>query len=92
MKKVFWPAFLALSTAFGYWAVFNPWFHQGIGAQLLIAYCGIQPLGGFWMIYMSIRLEKRPVPYIMLAFVPYSFLWYYMERVRLAAPHSNTPS
>lgn len=89
MKKVFWLLFFALTTAFGYWAILNSWFHEGVGAKLLIAYCAIQPLGGFWMIYRCIRLEKRPVPYILLAFVPYSFIWYYPERVRLAAPDSK---
>jgi hypothetical protein len=40
------------------------------------------PLGGFWMIYRAIRDEKRPIPYVLLAFVPLAFLWYYVERVR----------
>lgn len=42
----------------------------------------IPPLGAFWMMYMSIRHEKNPFPMVLLAFVPFSFLWYYFERVR----------
>ena len=43
----------------------------------------IPPLGAFWMIYMSIRYEKRPLPLVLLAFfIPFTFVWYYFERVR----------
>jgi hypothetical protein len=43
---------------------------------------GTSPLGTFWMLYMAIRYEKHPSPYVLLAFVPYFFLGYYFERVR----------
>jgi len=89
MKRIFWPALLVLTTAFGYWAIFTPWFHEGIGAQLLLLYGAFHPIGAFWMIYMSLRFEKKPVPYVLLAFVPYSFLWYYFERVRPGIPRAG---
>lgn len=43
---------------------------------------GISPFGTFWMLYIVIRYEKKPLPYILLAFVPYFSLGYYFERVR----------
>lgn len=43
---------------------------------------GVSPIGTFWMLYRVIRYEKRPFPFILLAFVPYFFLGYYFERVR----------
>ena len=43
---------------------------------------GISPIGSFWMLYIVIRYEKRPMPYILLAFLPYFSLGYYFERVR----------
>ena len=50
---------------------------------LLVVLFGIAPLGAFWMMYMSIRYEKKPFPILLLAlFIPYTFLWYYFERVR----------
>jgi hypothetical protein len=50
----------------------------------------VPPLGAFWMIYMSIRYEKRPLPLILLAlFVPFTFLWYYFERVRAGKLRRN---
>lgn len=49
---------------------------------LLVMVFGVSPVGTFWMFYVAIRNEKRPWPMILLAFVPYAFLWYYFERVR----------
>ena len=40
------------------------------------------------MMYMAIRHEKRPLPIILLAFLPYTFLWYYFERVK---PQKHLP-
>ena len=49
----------------------------------VVALFVIPPLGAFWMIYMSIRYEKSPLPLVLLAFfIPFTFLWYYFERVR----------
>jgi hypothetical protein len=43
----------------------------------------VAPLGAFWMMSMSIRYEKHPLPMVLLAaFIPFTFLWYYAERVR----------
>lgn len=51
-------------------------------ALVIVVFC-VPPLGAFWMLYMSIRYEKHPLPMILLAlFVPYTFLWYYFERIR----------
>ena len=39
----------------------------------------------FWnllVLYIVIRYEKQPLPYILLAFIPYFSLGYYFERVR----------
>ena len=50
---------------------------------LLVGLFGLAPLGAFWMMYMSIRYERRPFPLLVLAlFIPFTFLWYYFERVR----------
>ena len=39
-------------------------------------------LGGMWMVYTAIRYEKHPFFFMLLAGIPYFFLWYYFERVR----------
>lgn len=52
---------------------------------ILLAYVAlfaISPIGAFWMLYMSIRREKNPFPFILLSAIPFTFVWYYFERVR----------
>ena len=34
------------------------------------------------MAYQCVRYEKKPFPLLLLVLIPYSFLWYYFERVR----------
>jgi biotin transporter BioY len=58
----------------------------------LVALFAILPLGAFWMMYMSIRHEKSPLPMILLAFIPFTFLWYYFERVRAGKLRGNRNS
>ncbi len=48
----------------------------------LVMLFGIPPVGSFWMMYVSIRYERKPLPILLLAFIPFTFLWYYFERVR----------
>lgn len=33
-----------------------------------------------WMLYQAIRYEIRPWRFILLSFLPFSFIWYYYER------------
>jgi hypothetical protein len=54
-----------------------------------IALFAIPPLGAFWMMYMSVRHEKSPLPMVLLAFIPFTFLWYYFERVRAGKLRGN---
>jgi uncharacterized membrane protein YqjE len=42
----------------------------------------VAPLGSFWMLFVVIRHEKHPLPWILLAFLPYFSVGYYFERVR----------
>jgi hypothetical protein len=49
-------------------------------------------VGAFWMMYMSIRHEKSPLPMVMLAFIPFTFLWYYFERFRAGKLRRNRNS
>jgi hypothetical protein len=39
-------------------------------------------VGAIWMMELAVREEKHPGPMIWLAVLPFSFLWYYFERVR----------
>jgi hypothetical protein len=56
----------------------NPLMLFAVGALFVVP-----PLGAFWMLYMSIRYEKHPLPLVLLALcIPFTFVWYYFERVR----------
>ncbi len=50
---------------------------------LLVPVFAVAPIGAFWMMYMAIRYERHPLQTVLLAmFMPFSFVWYYFERVR----------
>jgi hypothetical protein len=40
----------------------------------------VNDIASLWMIYQAIRYELRPWRFVLLAFVPLSFIWYYYER------------
>ena len=40
----------------------------------------IIPLGAYWMIYQAIRYELRVGWFVLLAFVPFMFIWYRLVR------------
>jgi len=51
---------------------------------------GLLVLGGFpslvgmvWMVYQAIRYEVRPFRYCAAALLPFTFVWYYVERYRV---------
>ena len=38
-------------------------------------------LGAVWMVMQSLKFERHPQRYILIAmFVPFAFVWYYLER------------
>ena len=84
MKMFLW-AILGLAVAgLAFWIVTSietvpP---RPIPLLVLALVFGVGPLGSFWIMYMAIRYEKHPLPYVLLAFIPYFFLGYYLERVQ----------
>jgi len=82
MKLFLW-ALLGMSvlgTAF--WLITTSAGQNPLIVFLSVLVFAVPPLGTFWMLYVTIRYEKRPLPLMLVAFVPYAFLWYYFERVR----------
>ena len=60
-----------------------------VPVAIFIAAVVVATLGSFWMMYVALREEKQPWTMFWLAFVPFSSLWYYFERVlrrRLRSP------
>jgi hypothetical protein len=83
MRNALWILLLAGLGVFCGWVVIGPWVPRNQGVIfLLIALFAAPNFGAMWMMYTAIRNESRPLPFVALAFVPFSFLWYYAERYR----------
>ncbi|MBI3664151.1 MAG: hypothetical protein HY234_14025 [Acidobacteria bacterium] len=48
-------------------------------------------LGVYWMLYQVIRFERKMVPLVIFAFVPFGFVWYYLERFRKREGKARVP-
>jgi len=48
-------------------------------------------IGALWMLYQSIRYEIYPLRFILIAFVPLSFVWYYYERYAKRSSRDGLP-
>jgi len=55
-------------------------------------------LGGFastvgmvWMVYQAFRYEVRPFRYCVAALLPFTFVWYYVERYRVREGSQRLP-
>lgn len=83
MRKLLWVVFLIACFAGATWAVMGPYVIENqFLAVLVVIFFLLHPAGAFWMLYTSVRYEKNPFPYVVLALFPYAFVWYYFERVR----------
>jgi hypothetical protein len=75
---------------------FHMWFSRNpmenrILTVLTILFVMASNIGGFWMMYQSIRYEKDVKRYFFLAFIPVMFLWYYLERYQYRNKSEQTP-
>ncbi len=78
----FIPMCIYLVLFFGVWV--RPFLFQNIYiAVFLVCFTFIANIGGFWMIYQAVRYERRVGRYVLLAFVPFMFVWYSLVRVPL---------
>ena len=60
-----------------------------LGLVMLVYTIG--PLGAFWMLYQVIRYERRVGKYVVIAFVPFVFIWYYLGRYRMRQGQEELP-
>ena len=84
MKSFLWVTIGLIVSGLAFWIVTST---ETVPARplpilVLALIFAVSPLGSFWMMYMAIRYEENPLPYILLAFIPYYSLGYYFERVR----------
>jgi ABC-type transport system involved in cytochrome c biogenesis permease subunit len=93
MKILLWIAVGLLATGVAFYIVTRPWFPRNSLNEFLVFLVFAAPaVGAFWMLYVATRKERTPLPMILLAFVPYAFLWHYFERVRPEKHKSDTLS
>ncbi len=92
MRRFLWVAFLSGCTAVaalfarGQLRTDNDLFNF-----FIVPYFMAGVVGAYWMAYMSIRHEERPLFYIVFAFIPFAFVWYYFERVRPGKVRTDIP-
>ncbi len=92
MKRVFWILFLVACSAFAGWVVLGPWaFRNPLALFFVTFFFMVPPIGSAWMLYQSIRYEEKSLPFVILALVPYSFLWYYFEHYRKRTEAERIP-
>lgn len=82
MRLVLWIALGFLITGVAFWLAVGPAVSNRLLLTLVVPVFVIPPFGAFWMMYSAARYEKHPLSMVLLAFVPYAFLWYYFDRVR----------
>jgi len=83
MKGILWGGLTIGLTGLAFWIILGPWFPDStIAMGIVWAFFAAPSVGGLWMLYMAIRHEQRPWRIVLLAFFPYTFVWYYFDRVR----------
>jgi hypothetical protein len=86
MKLAFWVLVGLGATSIAFWLIASGFVPKSpLVEALAIVFFTLPSIGAFWMLYAAIRYEKKPIGYIALAFIPYTFLWYYFERIRTGA-------
>jgi len=88
-RKLVWICLGVLSFSFGLMMVFfypfkHPLYQElGRSAAVVEPFLFLQPFFGIWMLYQAVRYEAKPLRYVLLgAFVPFSYVWYYVERYK----------
>jgi hypothetical protein len=83
LRHVFAFLFLAGTTALAAWVVLGTWIPQTDLAQILVGgYFLCAAIGAFWMLVDCVRQRKTPFSHFFLVFVPYGFIFYYLEGAR----------
>ena len=88
MRTAVWIALALALAGFDLWIVFGPTVtHNPLLIGLIMFVFAAPNIGAFWMLYMAVRYEIRPLSMIALAMlVPGAFL-----RLRMPISHSASP-
>jgi|SRR5579864_411147 len=74
---------------------------EALPGEFLAASSPLDPLFSFikfadeiaslWMLYQAIRYEIRPLRFVLLSLLPFSFIWYYYERYSRRRGYQRLP-
>ena len=82
MMKLLWILLGFAVAGLAFWTITSEGPENPFLVFAVVVVFAVAPIGAFWMLYMAIRYETHPLLMVLMAFVPYAFLWYYFERVR----------
>jgi hypothetical protein len=82
MKLLLWVLLGFVVAGIAFWTLVTEGPQNPLLVFLVVVIFAMPSIGAFWMLYMAIRYQTHPLPMMFLAFLPYAFLWYYLERVR----------
>ena len=79
------------TAGLAFWMVVSPEFPGAASIETVVFVCAAlaTSVGSFWMMYVAIRYETKPLSFVLVSFLPFSFVWYYFERVR---PNKRAPA
>ena len=81
MTRILLAAIVITLDLIDIWIVFGPWYSTDPGAIFIVLILFISPnIGTLWMIYVAAKSEKKPLAYMLLAFIPFFFIFYYFDR------------
>lgn len=83
MARFLWGAFFLSTSSLALWIVsssFRP--RTDTELVLILIFFGLQPFGAFWMIAHAIRNQPGPFKYVLVSFVPYAFVWYFIQHAK----------
>ena len=83
MRVAFWVLLGLGASGLAFWLIASNIVPQNpLVKMFIIALFTLPSVGSFWMLYMVVRHERSPLGYIILAFIPFTFMWYYFDRVK----------
>lgn len=87
-----WAGFILLLNLLAAWIVIGPWLPENTFVKFLVAMFFLAPsVGTFWMIYVAVRYEAKPWPFVAIALISFSCLWYYGTRYRTGRYMTRSP-
>ena len=81
MKLLIWVVGGLWMAAVSFWLVIETGANP-ISVAIFVVIDFAATVGALWMMDVVVREERQPCRMIWLVILPFSFLWYYFERVR----------